>query len=106
MKIKSKHGLLPLLFSESCCVVLNYLPSTLILKLSQVVNTVILVNQTKEIWRDLTRFAIIFKPKIQITQNKNPAEANHIAYHVIVNFYKTDIQLSQKKNAPLMMHFY
>ena len=56
-----------------------------------------LVNQTKEIWRDLTRFAIISKPKIQITQNKNPVEANYIAYHIIVNFFKTDIQLSQKK---------
>ena len=40
-------------------------------------------------------------------QNKNPVEANYIAYHIIVNFYKTDLQLSQKKKmAPLMMHFY
>ena len=38
-KIESKHGLLQLLLSESCCVVLNYLSSTLILKLSPVVNT-------------------------------------------------------------------
>ena len=38
--------------------------------------------------------------KIQITQNKNPVEANYIAYHNIVNFYKTDMQLSQEKNAP------
>ena len=60
-------------------------------------NTVILVNQTKEIWRDLTRFAIISKPMIQITQNKISVEANYIAFHIIVNFYKTDIQLSQKK---------
>ena len=60
-------------------------------------NAVILVNQTKEIWRDFTRFAIISKPNIQITQNKNPVEANYIAYHIIVNFFKTDIQLSQKK---------
>ena len=59
--------------------------------------TVILVNQTKEIWRDFTRFAIIYKPKIQITQNKNHVEVNYITYHIIVNFYKTDIQLSQKK---------
>ena len=65
--------------------------------MSKVVNTVILVNQTKEIWRDFTRYAIISKPKIQITQNKNPVEANCFAYHIIVNFYKTDIQLSQKK---------
>ena len=64
------------------------------------------MNQTKEIWRDFTRFAIISKPKIQITQNKNPAEANYISYHIVVNYYKTDIQFSQKKNAPLMMHFY
>ena len=70
------------------------------------VNTVVLVNQTKEIWRDFTRFALISKPKIQITQNKNPVEANYIAYHIIVNFYKTEIQLSQKKNTLLMMHFY
>ena len=76
--------------SESSCVVLNYLSSTLILKLSPVVNAVL--NQTKEIWRDFTRFAIISKPNIQITQNKNPVEANYI-----VNFFKTDIQLSQKK---------
>ena len=69
-------------------------------------NAVILVNQTKEIWRDFTKFAIISKPNIQITQNKNPVEANYIAYHIIVNFFKTDIQLSQEKNAPLMMHFY
>ena len=56
-------------------------------KLSPVVNTVILlVNQTKEIWRDFTRFAIISKPKIQITQNKNPMETNYITYHIIVNF--------------------
>ena len=68
-------------------------------------NAVLLVNQTKEIWRDFTRFAIISKPNIQITQDKNPVEANYIAYHIIVNFFKTDIQLSQK-NAPLMMHFY
>ena len=61
------------------------------------VNTVIWVNQTKEIWRDFTRFAIISKPNIQITQNKNPVEANYIAYHIIGNFFKTDIQLSQKK---------
>ena len=75
--------------------------------MSPVVNTVIIVNQTKEIWRDFTRFAIISKPKIQITQNKHPVEANYIAYHIIVNFYKNDIQLSQKKNnALLMMHFY
>ena len=51
----------------------------------------------QKIWRDFTRFAIISKPEIQITQNKNPVEANYIAYHNIVNFYKTDIQLSQKK---------
>ena len=38
-KIQSKHGLLQLLLSESCCVVLNYLSSTLIFKLSPVVNT-------------------------------------------------------------------
>ena len=81
-KIESKHGLLQLLLSEKCCV-LNYLSSKLILKVSPVVNTVIfLVNQTKEIWRDFTKFAISFKPKIQITQNKNPAEANFIAYHI------------------------
>ena len=64
------------------------------------VNAVILVNQTKEIWRDFTRFAVISKPNIQITQNKNPAEANYhdyIAYNIIVNFFKTDVQLSQKK---------
>ena len=79
------------------CVVLNYLSSTLILKLSPVVNAVMLVNQTKEIWRDFTRFAIISKPNIQVTQNKNPVEANYIAHHIIVNFFKTDIQLSQKK---------
>ena len=78
-------------------VVLNYLSSTLILKLSPVVNMVILVNQTKKIWRDFTKFAIISKPRIQITQNKNPVEANYIAYRYIVNFYKTDIQLSKKK---------
>ena len=94
-KIESKHGLLQLLLSEGC-VVMNYLSSTLILKLGPVVNTVILVNQTKEIWRDFTRFAIISKPKFQITQNKNPVEANYITYHIIVKFYKTDIPLSQK----------
>ena len=66
--------------------VLNYLSSTLILKLSTVVDAVILVNQTKEIGRDFTRFAIISKPNIQITQNKNPVEANYIAYHIIVNW--------------------
>ena len=71
--------------------------STLILKLSPVVNAVILVNQTKEIWRDFTRFAIISKANIQITQNKNPVEANYIAYHIIVNFFKINIQLFQKK---------
>ena len=66
--------------------------------MSPVVNiVVILVNQTKKISRDFTRFAIISQPKVQITQNKNPVEANNIAYHIIVNFYKTDIQLSQKK---------
>ena len=76
--------------------------------MSLVVNTVIIANQTKEILRDFTRFAIISKPKIQVIQNKNPVEANYIAYHIIVNFYKTDNQLSQKKKkkAPLMMHFY
>ena len=58
---------------------------------------VILVNQTKKISRDFTRCAIISQPKVQITQNKNPVEATYIVYHVIVNFYKTDIQLFQKK---------
>ena len=53
--------------------------------------------QTKEIWRDFTRLAIISKPNIQITQNKNSVEANCIAYHIIVNFVKTDVQRSQKK---------
>ena len=67
------------------------------LKLSPVVNVVMLVNQIKEIWRDFTRFAMISKPYIQITQNTNPVEANYIAYHFIVNFFKTDIQLSQNK---------
>ena len=76
---------------------MNDLSSTLKLKLSPVVNAVILVNQTKEIWTDFTRLAIISKPNIQITQNKNPVEANYIAYHIIVNFFKTDIQHSQKK---------
>ena len=47
MKIELKHGLLQLLLSESSYVVLKYLSSTLILKLSPVVNAVILVNQTK-----------------------------------------------------------
>ena len=61
------------------------------------VNRVLFVNQTKDIWRDFTRSDIISKLKIQITQNKNPIEANYITYHIIVNFYKTDIQLSQKK---------
>ena len=61
------------------------------------VHAVILVNQTKEIWRDFTRFAIISKPNIQITQYKNPVEANYIAYHIIVNFFKTNIQFSQKQ---------
>ena len=55
------------------------------------------MNQTKEIWRDFTRFAIISKPNIKITQNKNPVGANDIAYHIIVIFFKTDIQHSQKK---------
>ena len=32
-----------------------------------------------------------------MTQKKNPVEANYIAYHIIVIFFKTDIQLSQKK---------
>ena len=96
-KIESKHGLLQLLLSESYCVVLNYLSSTLILKLSPVVNAVILVNQTKEIWRDFTRFAIISKPNIQIKQNKNPVEANYIAYHIIVNLFKINIQFFSEK---------
>ena len=61
------------------------------LKLSPVVNAVILVNQTKKIWRDFTRFAIISKPNIQITQNKNHVEANYIAYHISVNFFKINI---------------
>ena len=65
--------------------------------MSPVMNTVILVNQTKEIWRDITRFAIISKPKIQITENKNYVEANYIAYHIIVNFHETNVQISQKK---------
>ena len=60
-------------------------------------NAVILVNQTKAIWRDFTRFAIFSEPNIQITQNKNPVEATYIAYYIVVNFFKTDIQLSQKK---------
>ena len=56
-----------------------------------------LVNQTKEIWRDFTRFAIISEPNIQITQNKNPVDANYIAYHIVVSFFKINIQLFQKK---------
>ena len=54
----------------------------------------------------MTRFAIISKPKIQIHRKKNHIKAIYIAYHIIVNLYKTDIQFSQKKNATLMMHFY
>ena len=69
-KIESKRGLLQLLLSESSCVVLNYLSSALILNLSPVVNAVILVNQTKEIRSDFTRFALISKQNIQITENK------------------------------------
>ena len=60
-------------------------------------NAVILVNQTKEIWRDFTRFAIFSEPNIQITQNKNLVEANYIAYYIIVNFFKTDISFPRKK---------
>ena len=88
------------------CVVLNFLSSTLIFKLSPVVNAVTLVNQTKEIWRDFTRFAIISKPNIQIIQNKNPVEANYITYHIIVNFFQNWQTAFPEKNAPLMMHFY
>ena len=40
--------------------------------MSPVVKMVILVIQTKEIWRDFTRFAIISKPKIQITKIQMP----------------------------------
>ena len=73
--------------------------------MSPVVNTVILVNQTKQIWRDFTRFAIISKPNIQITQNKNPVEGNYIAYDIIVTF--TELTYSfLRKNVLLMMHFY
>ena len=68
--------------------------------MSPVVNTVIIANQTKETLRDFKGLAIIFKPKIQFIQNKNPVEANYIAYHIIVNFYKTDISFLRKKNAP------
>ena len=66
----------------------------------------ILVNQTKEILRDFTRFAIISKPNIQITQNKNPVEANYIAYHIIVTFQNWHTSFPEKKNVHLMMHFY
>ena len=55
------------------------------------------MNQTRKIWRDFTRFAIISKPKLQINQNKIPVVAYFIAYHNIVSFYKTDLQFSQKK---------
>ena len=54
-----------------------------------------------------TTALIISKPNIQITQNKKPVEANYIAYHIIVNFFKTDIQLSQKNffnDALLLTH--
>ena len=73
---------------------MNYLPSTVNTD-TQAVTSGEYLNQT--IWRDFTRSAIISKLKIQFTQNKNPAEAIYIAYHIIVNFYKTDVQLSQKK---------
>ena len=87
--------------SESCCSLLCcsdlFIFNTDTQAMSPVVKPVIQLNQTKEIWKDFTRFAIISKPKIQITQNKNHVEANYIDYHFIANFYKTDIQLSQKK---------
>ena len=55
---------------------------------------------------DYTRFAIISEPKIQITQNKNPVEANYIAHHIIVNFLQNWHTAFSEKMLPLMMHFY
>ena len=55
-------------------------------------------NQTKEIQRDFTKFAVTFEPKVQITQNKNLVKAIVSIYYIIVNSNQTFMPVSQKKS--------
>ena len=52
-------------------------------------------NQTKEIQRDFTKFAL--KPKVHITQNKNLVKAIVNIYYIIVNSNQTFMPVSQEK---------
>ena len=56
-----------------------------------------LCNQTKEIQRDFTRFAVTFEPKVQIAQNKNLVKAIVNIYHIVVNSNQIFMPVSQKK---------
>ena len=58
-----------------------------------------LCNQTKEIQRDFTTFAVTFEliSKVQITQNKKPVKSIVNIYHIIVNSNQTFIPVYQKK---------
>ena len=63
-------------------------------------HTGFLCNQTKEIQRNFTKFAVTFEPKVQLTQNKNLVIAivNIVnIYYIIVNFNQTFKPVSQKK---------
>ena len=55
-------------------------------------------NQTKEIQRDFTKFAVTFEPKVQITQNKNLVKVIVDIYYIIVNSNQIFLPISQKKN--------
>ena len=55
-----------------------------------------LCNQTKDIQRDFTKFAVTFEPKVQITQNKNLVKAIVNIYYIIVSSNQTFMPVSQK----------
>ena len=56
-----------------------------------------LLNQTKEIQKDFTRFAVTSEPKAQITQKKNPLKDIVHIYHIIVNSNQIFEPVIQKK---------
>ena len=54
-------------------------------------------DKTKQIQWDVTRFAVPFEPKVQITQNKDLVKDIDHIYHKQIKSYIPFMQVSQKK---------
>ena len=61
------------------------------------VNTVRLVNRTKQILSVSTKLAITSKPKVQIAQNKNLVEVKYMLFNIVVTLYQLLLPPSCKK---------